>query len=170
MHLNNDGTYILVSNLFDFFTYFIFSKSIWLTKADSITVSKENCKQSFDSSDEVKHNNSSDYTNIIISYEKVIEKDSKFLGKLRVKNVNRIIIGNLNINSISSNFDQLELFVQGKVDTLIVAQTELDSTSLTSQLMIYGYSEPYSSNRNRNWAGILIYVREDITSKVLVDR
>ena len=106
---------------------------------------------------------------MIISYEKVIEKDSNFLGQLRVKTVNRIIIGNFNINSILSNFDQLKLFVQGKVDTLIVTGTKLDSTSLTSQLMMYGYNEPYSSNRNRNWAGILIYVREDMPSKVLVD-
>ena len=86
-----------------------------------------------------------------------------------MKTVNRIIIGNFNINSILSNFDQLKLFVQGKVDTLIVTETKLDSTSLTSQLMMYGYNEPYSSNRNRNWAGILIYVREDMPSKVLVD-
>ena len=57
----------------------------------------------------------------------MIEKDSDFLRMLRVKNVNRIIIGNLNINSISNKFDQLKLFVQGKVDILIVTETKLDS-------------------------------------------
>ena len=84
-------------------------------------------KQSFDSSVEVKQNNSIDYNNIVASNEMVIEKDSDFLRILRVKNVNRLIIRNLNINSISNKFDQLKLFVQGKVDILIVTETKLDS-------------------------------------------
>ena len=81
----------------------------------------------FYSSVEVKHNNSIDYNNNVVSNEKVMEKDSDFFRILRVKNVNRLIIGNLNINSISNKFDQLKLFVQGKVDILIVTETKLDS-------------------------------------------
>ena len=127
MHLNNDGTYKFASNLVDFLNDFIFSKSIWLTEDDNATVGKDDCKQGFDSSVEVKHNNSIDYNNNVVSNEKVIEKDSDFLRILRVKNVNRLIIGNLNINSISNKFDQLKLFVQGKVDILIVTETKLDS-------------------------------------------
>ena len=97
----------------------------------------------------------------------MIEKDSDFLRMLRVKNVNRIIIGNLNINSISNKFDQLKLFVQGKVDILIVTETKLDSTFATSQFVIVGYSEPYRFYRNKNGGGVLIYIREDIPSKLL---
>ena len=37
--------------------------------------------------------------------EKVIEKKFDFLRNLRMKNVNRQIIGNLNIYSISNKFD-----------------------------------------------------------------
>ena len=87
-----------------------------------------------------------------------------------MKNLNRLIIGNLNINSISSKFDQLKLFVQGKVDILIVTETKLDSTFPTSQLMIDGYSEPYRFDRNRNGGGVLVYIREDILSRLLVDQ
>ena len=50
--------------------------------------------------------------------------------------VNRLIIGNLNKNSISNKFDQLKLFVQGKVDILIVTETKLGSTFPTSQFVI----------------------------------
>ena len=109
----------------------------------------------FYSSVEVKHNNNIDYNNNVVSNEKVIEKDSDFLRILRVKNVNRLIIGNLNINSISNKFDQLKLFVQGKVDILIVTETKLDSTFPTSQFVIFGYSEPYRFDRNRNGRGVL---------------
>ena len=83
--------------------------------------------------------------------------------------MNRLIIGNVNINSISNKFNQLKLFVQGKVDILIVTETKLDSTFPTSQFVIDGYSEPYRFDRNRNGGGVLIYIREDIPSKLLAD-
>ena len=150
MHLNNEGTYIFASNLVDFLNDFIFSKNIWLTEEDNTTLGKYNCKQGFDSSDEVKHNNSIDYNNNVVSNEKVIGKDSDFLRILRMKNVNRLIIGNLNINSISNKFDQLKLFVQGKVDILVVTEPKLDSTFPISQFVIDGYSESYRFDRNRN--------------------
>ena len=124
----------------------------------------------FGSSVEVKHDNSIDYNNNVLSNEKVIEKDSDFLHILRVKNVNRLIIGNLNINSTSNKFDQLKLFGQGgKVDILIVTETELDSTFPTSQFVIHGYIEPYRFDRNRNRGRVLIYMREDIPNKLLAD-
>ena len=70
VRLNNDGTYIFASNLVDFLNGFIFSKSIWITEDDNTTVGKGNCKPDFDSSDEVKHNNSIDYNNNIVFHEK----------------------------------------------------------------------------------------------------
>ena len=81
--------------------------------------------------------------------------------------MNRKIIGNLNTNLISNKFDQLKLFVQGKVNILIVTETKLDPTFPTSQFMIDGFSEPYCFGRNRNGSGVLIYIREDIPSKLL---
>ena len=86
-----------------------------------------------------------------------------------MKNENRLIIGNLNINSISNKSDQLKLFVQGKVDILIVTETKLDSTFPTSQFMIDWYSEPYRFDRNRNEDRVLIYIRKDIASILLAN-
>ena len=54
-----------------------------------------------------------------------MEKDSDFLHNLRVKNVNKLITRNMNIKLTSNKFDQLKLFVQGKVDILIVTKTKL---------------------------------------------
>ena len=81
--------------------------------------------------------------------------------------MNRLLIGNLNINSISNKFDQLKLLVRGKVDILVITETKLDSTFPTSQFLIEGYSEPYRFDRNRNGGGVLIYVREDTASEPL---
>ena len=71
----------------------------------------------------------------------MIEK-SDFLRILRVKHMNRLIIGNLNINPVSSKFDQLKLFAQCKVDIPVVTKTKSKSTFPTSQFVIDGYSEP----------------------------
>ena len=45
------------------------------------------------------------------------------LDETRTKNTNRLLIGNLNINSLSSKFKQLKILIQGKVDTLIITDT-----------------------------------------------
>ena len=84
--------------------------------------------------------------------------------------MNRLLIVSMNINSISNKFDQLKLFVQSKVDNFVITETKLDSPFPTSQFLIEDYSEPYRFDRNRNGAGALIYVREDITSKALTNR
>ena len=89
------------------------------------------------------------------------------MPKLRLRNHNRIIIGNLNINSISNKFDQLKNLVEGNIDILVITETKLDSTFPTSQFLINGFCRPYRQDRNRNGGGVLIYVREDIPSKEL---
>ena len=58
--MNRDGTYTFASNLIDFLNDFKFIKSIWLTEDDNTIGGMDKCKQSFDSSDEVKHNNNID--------------------------------------------------------------------------------------------------------------
>ena len=89
------------------------------------------------------------------------------LNDLKIRNYNRIIIGNLNINSISPKFDQLKIIAQGNIDILVVTETKLDASFPTSQFQIEGYSAPYRKDRDRKGGGVLIYVREDIPSKQL---
>ena len=89
------------------------------------------------------------------------------MSSIGLKNINRLLIGNLNINSISGKFDQLKILVQGKLDVLVITETKLDSSFPKGQFLIEGFSEPYRFDRNRHGGGILIYVREDIPSKEL---
>ena len=91
----------------------------------------------------------------------------EILNKLRVRNHNRIIIGNLNINSIANKFEQLKSIIRGKIDILIITETKLDESFPNAQFFMEGYSEPYRMDRDRNGGGILIYVRDDIPSKKL---
>ena len=87
--------------------------------------------------------------------------DRSKLDKVKTKNFDRLIIGNLNINYLSSKFDQLKLLIQGKVDILIITETKLDDSFPIDQFIRSGYSKPYRLDRNRN-GGRLLYVLEKI--------
>ena len=86
---------------------------------------------------------------------------------IRLSNVNRVIIGNLNINSLTSKFDQLKEIVLKYIDILVITETKLDDTFPNAQFLVPGFSKPFRLDRNRNGGGVMIYVRENIPSKLL---
>ena len=89
------------------------------------------------------------------------------LKEIKIKNVNKVVIGTLNINSIASKFDELREIIGKNIDILTIQETKLDSSFPTQQFLLDGFSEPYRLDRNRDGGGVLIYVREDIPSKLL---
>ena len=50
------------------------------------------------------------------------------LNELRQKNINKLVICHLNINSLSNKFDQLKLTIKKEVDILVITETKLDSS------------------------------------------
>ena len=96
------------------------------------------------------------------SSDTTFESPDSLLRKIRVKNINKVIIGTLNINSLAPKFDQLREVIGNHLDILTIQETKLDSSFPTGQFLINGYSEPYRLDRNRNGGGVMIYVREDI--------
>ena len=87
------------------------------------------------------------------------------LKDLRVKNTNRIVIGSLDI--IPNKFDALKLIIPGNIDIFVLTETKLD-TFPTVQFCINGFSTPCRLDRDRNGGGILLYVREDIPTRLLI--
>ena len=49
----------------------------------------------------------------------------------------------------------------------MLSETKVDDTFPTSQFMIDGFSKPYRLDRCSNGGGILIYVRNDINSRLI---
>ena len=88
------------------------------------------------------------------------------LRSIRTKYVDNIIIASLNVNSIRNKFDQLSSVIQGNVDLLVVNETKVDSTFPTAQFTMEGYTT-YRLDRDKNGGGIMIFIREDIPSKIL---
>ena len=89
------------------------------------------------------------------------------LNSLRIKNLNKLIVGHLNINSVRSKFDFLTHQVKGNIDILIISETKLDESFPVGQFLINGYGVPYRLDRDGNGGGILLYIREDTPSKLL---
>ena len=89
------------------------------------------------------------------------------LRGIRIENVENIVIGHLNINSLRNKFQALVDLVLGNLDILVIGETKLDHTFPDEQFRIKGYKKPYRRDRNCNGGGVMIYVREDIPSMQL---
>ena len=89
------------------------------------------------------------------------------IKNLRLSNVNRVVIDNLNINSLPNKFNQLKELVLKYVDILVLTETKLDDSFPNSQFLVDGFSEPFRIDRNRSGGGVMIYVRDVIPSKLL---
>ena len=84
---------------------------------------------------------------------------------LKLENVNRLIIANLNINSIKENFESFKSFVSGNIDIVVVNECKTDTSFTQSQFSIAGYHLPFRKDRNLMGGGVMIFVREDIPCK-----
>ena len=66
-----------------------------------------------------------------------VEKDPhSFLKDLRINNINRLIIGQLNINALRNKFEQLSTMISGNTDTLMISETKLEETFPAAQFLL----------------------------------
>ena len=80
--------------------------------------------------------------------------------------MNRLLFGHININSIRNKFDQLLSTINNNIDLLMISETKIDNSFPTMQFHIEGYCI-YRLDQNEYGSGILLYVREDIPSKLI---
>ena len=104
-------------------------------------------------------------TNIEIDSDQ--DSPCSILQKLRLKCIDKIIIGHLNINSIRNKIHLLADLFKDKVDIMLISETKLDSTFPKSQFVLQGFSHPHRLDRTANGGGLLLYLRNDIPNKPL---
>ena len=92
---------------------------------------------------------------------------ASFLENLRGRNKNRPIIAQLNINSLRNKFVFLSSHITKYVDKLLLSETKLDDSFPTAQFLLNGFCKPYRLDRSSNGGSILLYVRDDIPSRLL---
>ena len=83
------------------------------------------------------------------------------------KKLKKLIIGQLNTNSLRNEFDLITYQIKDNIDILMVMETKLNQSLPIGQFFISGFSSPFRLDRDRNGGGVLLYIREDIPSKVL---
>ena len=91
----------------------------------------------------------------------------KILKKIRINNVNRVFIGHININSIRNKFDMLSSMIKDNIDILMFSETKVDSSFPQAQFRMDGYAPPFRYERNSHGGGILLFIKEDIPTKVI---
>ena len=96
-----------------------------------------------------------------------IPEPHKALENIRRKNINRLILAKLNVNSLRNKFESLQHIINKNTDVLLVSETKIDSPFPSARFDLEGYATPYRLDRNANGGGILLYIREDIPSKLL---
>ena len=90
------------------------------------------------------------------------------MREVKLKHAKCIVCAHLNINSLRNKFEQLKGMIISAIDILIITETKLDDSFPPAQFNIDGFSKPYRLDRTGNGGGILIYVRDNIPSRLLV--
>ena len=78
-----------------------------------------------------------------MDHDKTLDEIFQDLRNVRLKNMGRIILANLNINSIRNKFDQLKTIIKDNVDILILTETKIDASFPEAQFNIDGYCKPF---------------------------
>ena len=68
---------------------------------------------------------------------------------------------------IRNKLELLAEAVMGNVDILMVIKTKIDKSFPTSQSIIPTFTTPYRFDRTKDGGVILVYIGEDILSKLL---
>ena len=89
------------------------------------------------------------------------EEDAKSsLCNLKLRNVNHLILGQININSIRNKFGLLFSLVSNNIDVSLISETKIDNTFPVSQFCVPGYSMPFRLDRTRNGGVIMLYFKK----------
>ena len=133
LHLTNDGTKVLANNFLKYLKSF----------QGNIDFNVNSKKKLMD-----RQTNRSRSSDVDVDIKEVVQDSSgssirsdciSRIKAIRTQNVN-VIIGNLNINSLSSKFDDLKVLMTGMFDILVITETKLDNTFPVSQFHIDGFS------------------------------
>ena len=63
----------------------------------------------------------------------------------------------------------LKEVIGNKINILLIYETKLDDTFSLSQFILEGFTLPYRLDRTEHGGGVMLLVREDIPSKLLLN-
>ena len=97
-------------------------------------------------------------------------ENTSILNKLnatRIGNINRLITGDININSIRNKFEMLSNSIKGNLNILMISEIKSGLTFPSNQFTIEGYTAPIRFDRNGRGRGVLLYIWECIPATII---
>ena len=79
---------------------------------------------------------------------------------------NRLVVAQLNTNSLRNKFTSLSTIIKDSVDILQISEIKIESSFPTTQFHIDVYTI-YRRDRNENSGGLLFYIRYDVPPTLL---
>ena len=86
---------------------------------------------------------------------------------IKLNNLNRLVVGQLNINSIRNKFEALQGLIKGNLDIFVLTESKIDASFPSLQFAMDGYTM-FRADRNANGGGVLIYIRDDSPCRQLI--
>ena len=96
-----------------------------------------------------------------------VEDSTSKLNNLKLNNPKKVTVGHLNINSIPNKFDGIMDMTKKKLDIFLISETKIDNSFPEAQFCCEGYSHPHRRDRCLGAGGLLMYVNQDIPSRIL---
>ena len=109
----------------------------------------------------------SKFLNISSKLTNIVTNAKIGLQEVKRNYPDKLILGHVNSNSIRNKFDALTYKIGNNIDIILTSETEIDDAFPTAQFFIKGFSAPYRQDRNRTGWGLLLFVREDVPSRIL---
>ena len=88
------------------------------------------------------------------------------LKSIRQEHTNKLVFAHININSLRNKFELLVDQVKWNIGVLMISETKIDNSFPLGNFLIGGFSKPYRLDRDLLDGGILLYVREDISTNL----
>ena len=83
--------------------------------------------------------------------------------------MDKIISAHLIINSINNKFDQLSDMIKGHIAVLMILEYKPGRSFPDGRFLVEGYGAPFRLNQNKLGGDIMLFVRSNIPTKLLLD-
>ena len=166
LHLNNDSKVILANNVIYVLNRFILrNEKIYNGSSMNDFLLKANVYN-----DNYETSNISNSSEIKETYPSICDDvvGNPDLRTLRKKNLNKLIIAHLDVTSLRNKLEFLKEKIHDNIDIMMISETKIDASLKIGRFLLNGYSTRLRLDRNAHGRGILLYVREDIPSKLLL--
>ena len=87
-----------------------------------------------------------------------------------IQSPDKLILGHLGINSVRKKFEALTYSIDNNIHLFLISETKLDDSFPTVQFQMKGFSVPYRYDRSGKGGGLLLYIRKDTQSRLLISK